>query len=506
MDDLNPGAGCIQRVRKILEEELGKPGKWELLFDKDKNLITGKADRLETKHRLSNPLFAEAGQMGKPVSAYVDESAKTRWPSIPVLGEQSIINAFGSAGCSDVLPGFYLAGEPLEFRINPAEARIGILVAGGNAAGLNMVIDSIVKRITALASTYKGEKSFRPAIYGYIGGYTGLREGIRFEGQGPNQVLTLEDTDPRSGEPCVFLKTLRGRSVKIGTPEADDELKVLAEGVKRDNLQVLFVIGGNGTFTWASELYKTLKGQDYDIALVGGPKTMDWDINFADATFGFRTAVDNALEFIHTVHWEAETQDRIAVIELFGANSGFVALHAGFLSGVADYIMIPEFNEILRQQLPKDISSDDLQNEIEGRLFAHLERRLERRKHAVLVVAEGALLEFKHGDREQREQAFTRFVQRVKARFPNYGLVDVRPRHLIRGTPPCSYDLDLAKYTGYLMADTALAGFTNCAVQLWQGNHVLVPLPTAVAHLGQVQPWSSYFWYMAQRYLLPVDK
>ena len=130
---------------------------------------------------------------------------------------------------------------------------------------------------------------------------------------------------------------------------------------------------------------------------------MDADLNFADATFGFRTAVDNAVGFIRDAHWEAETQNRIAVIELFGAASGFVALYAGFLSGVADYIMIPELAASKEQ------------------VFAHLEGRLQRRKHALLVVAEGALKAFRHGDREEKAVSFADFLARLKAQFKDYG-------------------------------------------------------------------------------------
>jgi 6-phosphofructokinase 1 len=212
---------------------------------------------------------------------------------------------------------------------------------------------------------------------------------------------------------------------------------------------------------------------------------MDWDLSFADATFGFRTAVDHAVECIRTAHWEAESQNRIAVVELFGAGSGFVALHAGFLSGVADVILIPE--------LPHP----------EEAVFRHIQRRLEKRDHACVVLAEGALEEFRHGNRAVKARAFASFLERLRQRFPHRDFVDIRPRYLIRGTPPNSFDLDLAKYSGYLMADAALSGYTNCSVQWWQGNYVLVPLPTAVAHLGQVPLWMPYFWYMAQRYLLP---
>jgi 6-phosphofructokinase 1 len=479
------GQGCVERVKKKLMEELGTPGKWELLFHENGDLIQGRAERLESKCGTANPYLEKARALGKPDTVYVRECEGSGWPTVPALCDWEVIRAFESAGCPDRLPSFYVAGEPREFRLNPAKARIGILVAGGNSAGLNMVVDSIVKRITGLASEIKSDRDFRPNIVGYVGGYVGLKRGDHFEGvQGTR--LTIKDTDPRAGDPCIFLKTLRGRRFKsLDSPDARAELDELADAVQRDGLQVLFVIGGNGTFSWANELYKTLKQREYSVALVGGPKTMDWDINFAEATFGFRTAVDNAVEFIRTAHWEAETQDRIAVIELFGAASGYVALHAGFLSGEADYIMIPEF----------DVSEDEV--------FAHLEKRLKKRKHAVLVIAEGALKQFQQGQQQEKERAFTDFVARLKGRFPDRGLVDVRPRHLIRGTLPCSFDLDLAKYTGYLMADTALAGFTNCSVQLWQGNYVLVPLPTAVARLGQVQMWSPYFWYMAQRHLLP---
>jgi len=227
-----------------------------------------------------------------------------------------------------------------------------------------------------------------------------------------------------------------------------------------------------------------LRDRGYRLALVGGPKTMDYDLRFADATFGFRTAVDQAVDHIRTAHWEAESQDRIAVVELFGAGSGFIALHAGFLSGVADVILIPEF------RYPAES------------ILARVKERLAKRRHALIVVAEGALLDFEHGQSHKKELAFASLVGKLRECFPGVGLVDVRPRYLIRGTTPRSYDLDLAKYTGYLMVDTALRGFTDCSVQLWQNEYVLVPLALAAASPNKVPLWSPYFWYMAQRYLI----
>jgi 6-phosphofructokinase 1 len=463
----------IEKIRTELQARLGAPGKWELLFHEG-HLIQGLARRIETGREFPNPYAQKAGLIGKPASAYMRDGEK-----IPVLADTDVAQVFNRCGCPDELPQFYLAGEPSHFRLNPAEATAGILVAGGNGAGLNMVVDSIVKRWTGLASEFRNDPLVRPRLLGYIGGFDGLAKG--------NSVpLNIEITDSHASDPCIFLKTLRGpRFGDRHSPEAQRELSRLADAVVRDRLDALFVIGGNGTFSWATRLFETLDEQRHPLALVGGPKTMDWDLSFADATFGFRTAVDHAVECIRTAHWEAESQNRIAVVELFGAGSGFVALHAGFLSGVADVILIPE--------LPHP----------EEAVFRHIQRRLEKRDHACVVLAEGALEEFRHGNRAVKARAFASFLERLRQRFPHRDFVDIRPRYLIRGTPPNSFDLDLAKYSGYLMADAALSGYTNCSVQWWQGNYVLVPLPTAVAHLGQVPLWMPYFWYMAQRYLLP---
>jgi 6-phosphofructokinase len=110
-------------------------------------------------------------------------------------------------------------------------------------------------------------------------------------------------------------------------------------------------------------------------------------------------------------------------------------------------------------------------------------------QHAVLVVAEGALLPFVHGQQAKKEQAFTEFVQFLRQQVPS-GVSDVRARYLIRDTPPNAYDLILCKWTGKLMVDTALAGFTGCSVHLWQGDFVLVPFATATCKLKQVPTWS----------------
>ncbi|MFQ6044594.1 MAG: hypothetical protein ACE5PV_27390, partial [Candidatus Poribacteria bacterium] len=94
------------------------------------------------------------------------------------------------------------------------------------------------------------------------------------------------------------------------------------------------------------------------------------------------------------------------------------------------------------------------------------------------------------------------FKENLRGCHKTHGVFAIQPRHLIRGTPPNSFDLDLCKYTGKLMVDTALAGYTQCAVNLWQGRYVLVPLATAIERLKQVDVSGYYFISMMEKYFI----
>jgi len=242
--------------------------------------------------------------------------------------------------------------------------------------------------------------------------------------------------------------------------------------------------------------------------VVAGPKTMDRDLAFADVTFGFRTTVDAAEELILRMHAEAETLNRLAIVELFGADSGFVALHASYASGEVDYVLIPEM-----------IDKRGLACEV-AKCVDRLAARIQRKQHAVLVVAEGASARwraatFKHGQADLKAEAFAGLVaqitdalrQRLEADPsgppPGGGIFVNQPRHLIRSTPPNTFDIDLCKYTGKLMVDTALAGYTECSVNLWNGHYCIVPLEATTAKLAKVDPASYYFLSMFERYFLP---
>lgn len=456
---------------------------------KDGGIIEGQAKTLNGEPKFKNPTLSDKD---KPRSAFVPYEA-----SIPAVHDWEVINIFIEQKCLDLLPRFSVAGERKRYLLEPTNVTVGILIAGGSAAGLNMVTDSIVKRHFALATQLVGRNGkHNVKILGYLGGYVGLgkkkkvllapaRSAMAQAAEYPSD-QEIWYTDEWATEAGVRLKVDREK------PEVTEEAqkaraREYARIINEECLDILYVIGGNGTLSWAAKICHALAeiAPQRQLVVIGGPKTMDNDVNFTDVTFGFRTAVDNAAKFICTIHTSAKSQDRLGVIELFGAASGFVALHAGYVSGEADYVMIPE--------LYPD----------EGEVLDYLEKRMQKNGHAVLVVAEGALTEFRHGDAQQKEEAFNNFLKKVRQRFK---VADVRARYLIRDTPPNSFDLDLCKWSGKLMVDTALAGFTNCSVNLWQGDYVLVPFETATCQLKQVVPWSYYLQTLLDRERLALLK
>jgi 6-phosphofructokinase 1 len=101
---------------------------------------------------------------------------------------------------------------------------------------------------------------------------------------------------------------------------------------------ILYVIGGDGSLKTAHEIAV----RNPTRSVVGLPKTMDNDVLWVWQSFGFDTAVEQATRVINTLHSEAEATRRICVVELFGAESGFVAANAVLGSGHVDAVLIPE--------------------------------------------------------------------------------------------------------------------------------------------------------------------
>lgn len=204
--------------------------------------------------------------------------------------------------------------------------RIGILTGGGDAPGLNAVIRAVV---------YTAQKAFGWEVWGIRDGFEGfLRPDGAFR-------LTAEHVHgilPRGG--TILGAANRGnpfarKVIRDGQEVIEDASNQIVQRVAELGLDALIVVGGDGTLGAARDLARL------GLPIVGIPKTIDNDVPGTEATIGFDTAVNTAVEALDRLHFTAEAHHRVMVVELMGRNAGFIALKAG-LAGGADVILIPE--------------------------------------------------------------------------------------------------------------------------------------------------------------------
>ncbi|HBE45262.1 MAG TPA: 6-phosphofructokinase [Deltaproteobacteria bacterium] len=234
--------------------------------------------------------------------------------------------------------------------------KIAINTGGGDAPGLNAVIEAVV-----MASSKLGWE-----VYGIKNGYGGLlntNEIVRLTPETVRGISSLGGT--------ILGTTNKGNPFQMsitnlaGETEIRDVSDKVVENFKLLGFDCLIAVGGDGSLKIAYDFYK--KG----IPVVGVPKTIDNDLGGTVITFGFDTAVSIATEAIDRLHSTARSHDRVMVVEVMGRHAGWIALNSG-LSGGADVILIPE--------IPFDIE----------KVCKHImENELHGRHYGIVVVGEG---------------------------------------------------------------------------------------------------------------------
>jgi len=203
--------------------------------------------------------------------------------------------------------------------------KIALLTGGGDCPGLNAVIRAVT-RTAILEYGYE--------VIGYRYGYRGLYNNDFIP-------LTLESTSGilhrggtilySSNKDNLFDYQVEENGVKVKKDVSD----VAVENMKKEGVDVLVVIGGDGTLTSARDFSR--KG----VNVIGVPKTIDNDLSSTDVTFGFNSAIEVATEALDRLHTTAESHHRIMLCEVMGRNAGWIALHSG-IAGSADVILLPE--------------------------------------------------------------------------------------------------------------------------------------------------------------------
>lgn len=304
--------------------------------------------------------------------------------------------------------------------------RIGILTSGGDCPGLNATIRGVAKACFEMLGEDKVE------IVGISDGYYGLINNLTKEMK-PSDfsgILTQGGTILGTKRQPYKMMTVIGE-------DNIDKVKNMKETYKKQKLDVLLTLGGNGTHKTSKLL------ADEGLNVIGLPKTIDNDIYGTEVTFGFHTAVDIATDAIDRLHTTAASHSRIMVCEIMGNKAGWLTLNAG-IAGGADIILIPE--------IPYDIDKV---------AEAVMKRTNAGKNFSIIAVAEGAFdvqeaeLKKKERAKKRAEAGELTATNRIAADIQNKTGIDTRicvPGHMLRGGSPSAYDRILATKFGVYAA------------------------------------------------------
>src|SRR5690554_1071613 len=298
--------------------------------------------------------------------------------------------------------------------------KVAVLTSGGDAPGMNAAIRAVVR-----ACAYNGLK-----CVGVYRGFAGLIEA------------DFKDLDARSVKNLVnrggtFLKSARSKEFRT----AEGRLKAF-QNLKKESIDALVVIGGDGSFAGASTFVK-----EFGFPVVGIPATIDNDINGTDYTIGYDTALNTVVEAVDKIRDTANSHNRLFLVEVMGRDAGDIALNAGIGAG-AEEILIPE---------------QDMGRE---RLLESLDRSKKSGKtSSIVVVSEG----------DQIGKNIFELADFLESNLKEYEIRVTVLGHIQRGGAPSCYDRVLASRLGVGAVDAILEGKSNVMIGIVHNRIVSVP-------------------------------
>lgn len=359
------------------------------------------------------------------------------------------------------------AGPREKIFFSPSHVHAAIVSCGGLCPGINDVIRAVVRCLWNRYGVHR--------ISGIRFGFKGLIPEYGFDII-PLQPDFVDDCHKTGGS---ILGTSRG---------GGDRVMEIADSIENLNINMIFIIGGDGTQRGSLEIAEELEKRGLKIAVIGIPKTVDNDLAFIQKSFGFDTAVVKASEAVAAAHMEAHSQiNGIGLVKLMGRDSGFIATHTGIASHEANFVLIPE--------VPFDMDGPS------G--FLHcLEERLRKRHHAVIVVAEGAgqdLLKMEDGKDDSGNKKLAdigvylrdRITQYFKSIGLHINLKYIDPSYQIRSAPAAPIDSIYCERLGNNAVHAAMCGKTKLIVGLVHTKFVHLPISVVISKRNYIYPDGS---------------
>ena len=301
---------------------------------------------------------------------------------------------------------------------------IGILTSGGDAPGMNAAIRAVTR-----SAIYNGLQ-----VKGIYRGYKGLITGEikEFKTENVSNIIQLGGT---------ILKTARCQEFR--TPEGR---QVAYETMKREGIDALVVIGGDGSLTGAR-----LLAQEFDVPCIGLPGTIDNDLYGTDTTIGYDTALNTILDAVDKIRDTATSHERLFFVEVMGRAAGFLALNGAIAAG-AEAAIIPEFNTEV-DQLEEFINNGFRKS----------------KSSSIVLVAESEIT-----------GGAMHYAERVKNEYPQYDVRVTILGHLQRGGRPPAHDRIIASRMGVASIQALMEGQRNVMIGIENDQIVYVPFAKAI--------------------------
>ncbi len=220
--------------------------------------------------------------------------------------------------------------------------KVALLTAGGLAPCLSSAVGGLIERYSELAPEVE--------IIGYIGGYQGLLKGqslkVTPEVRENAHVLHRHGGSPIGNSRVKLTNQADCEKRGLVTP-GQSPLEVAARQLTKDGITILHTIGGDDTNTTAADLAAYLKENNYNLTVVGLPKTIDNDVIPIRQSLGAFTAAEEGAKYFENVVNEHSANPRMLIVhEVMGRNCGWLtaATAAAYRKRLALLEFLPGFN------------------------------------------------------------------------------------------------------------------------------------------------------------------
>lgn len=308
---------------------------------------------------------------------------------------------------------------------------VGLLTSGGDAPGMNAAIRAVTR-----AAIFNGIR-----VMGIYRGYKGLIDDEVKE-------LTTQDVSGIIQRGGTIIKSARCPEFKT-----EEGRKQAYETIKKEKIDALIVIGGDGSFTGGR-----LFAQEYNVPVIGIPGTIDNDLWGTDVSIGYDTSLNTIMHCVDILRDTATSHERVFLVEVMGRDAGFLTLNAAIAAG-AEAAIIPERATIM-EQIEEAIGQG----------------RRKDKNSSIVLVQEHAI--------EGGAQAVAKIME---TSHPEYSTRVTILGHLQRGGSPTAEDRILASRMGIAAIQALLEEQRSIMVGLQNDEVVYVPLSKAIKQKKDVE-------------------